>query len=137
MSVIKSKRSTSSAQFLDTARDLHIYTLKTCTNQKRFPKKYTFFITQDIVKTASNIHTLVKKGNSIFPSCVRDVEMRREYFVQASAELQSLISQIGVAYETFPIRDKTMTTWLGKIHEEIKLLKSVIKADEERYKNIK
>ena len=124
MSVIKSKRGVSGVQFLDTARDLHIFTMRTCV---KFPKRYTFFITNKIVETASNIHTCVKRGNSIFPSNANDVRLRREEFLTASVEIQSLISQINVAYEIFPIADKTMLRWLDLINKEMSLVKNVLK----------
>lgn len=134
MSVLKTNRGESGAQFLDTAKDLHVFTMRTCV---KFPKRYTFFITQDIVQSASNIHAYVKRGNSIFPSCLQDVKLRREQFVLANAELQSLISKINIAYDTFPIEEKKMLKWLDLIHKEINLIKKVIKKDEERYAHIK
>lgn len=45
MSVLKSQRGESAVQFLDTARELEIYTIKTCA---KFPKRYMFLITKDI-----------------------------------------------------------------------------------------
>lgn len=135
MSVIKSKRGVSGVQFLDTAKDLDLFTMRTCV--KYIPKRYTFYIAQPIIITASNIHSCVKRGNSIFPATARDVEMRREQFVMASAELQNLISKINIAYEMFPIADKIILKWLGLINQEISLLKNVIKKDEDRYKDIK
>lgn len=131
MSVIKSKRSVSGVQFLDTARELQMFTMRTCV---KFPKRYTFFITNSIVQCAVNIHGFVKKGNSIFPSNAHDVQLRHEQFVMANAELQNLISQIGIAYDTFPIVDKTIKQWMELIEKEISLIKNVIKKDKERFK---
>lgn len=131
MSVIKSKRGLSGVQFLDTARELHLFTLRTCA---KFPKRYTFFITNNIVQCAINIHSYVKKGNSIFPSNADDAKLRREHFIRAGAELQNLISQINVAYDMFPVSDKIMKQWMELIQKEIALIKNVIKKDKERYK---
>ena len=134
MSVIKSKRSVSGVQFLDTAKDLDLFTMRTCV--KYIPKRYTFYITQPIINIASNIHSCVKRGNSIFPATARDVEMRREQFIMANAELQNLISKINLAYEMFPIADKVILKWLDLVNKELSLIKTVIKKDEERYKAI-
>ena len=41
VSVIKSKRSQSSAQFLETAQQIQIYTLRQCV---KFPKRYTILL---------------------------------------------------------------------------------------------
>lgn len=131
MSVIKNKRGLSGVQFLDTARELQIFTTRKCV---KFPKRYTFFITSSIVQCAINIHSYVKKGNSIFPSNADDAKLRREQFTLAIAELQNLISQINVAYEMFPVADKTMMQWMELIQKEISLVKNVIKKDKEKYK---
>ena len=47
MSVVKTRRGESSAQFLDTARELEIFTLQQCL---KFPKRMTFFLAQPIVQ---------------------------------------------------------------------------------------
>lgn len=134
MSVIKSKRGVSGVQFLDTAKDLDLFTMRTCV--KYIPKRYTFYLAKPIIDIASNIHSCVKRGNSIFPATTRDVAMRREQFVLAQAELQNLISKINIAYEMFPIADNVMLRWLDLINKELTLVKTVIKKDEERYKDI-
>lgn len=53
MSVLKSQRGESAVQFLDTARELEIYTIKQCA---KFPKRYMFLITKDIVALASAVY---------------------------------------------------------------------------------
>lgn len=134
MSVIKSKRRVSGVQFLETARDLDLFTMKTCI--KYVSKRYTFYLSQPTVLVASNIHSCVKRGNSIFPSTKRDVEMRREQFIMAGAELQNLISKINIIYEMFALPENIAIKWLELIDTELSLVKSVIKKDEERYKDI-
>lgn len=100
MSVIKSKRSESEMEFIYTARQLQIYTIQKCVN---FPKRYTFYVSQPIVDSATKIHQCVKCANSIYPLNQHEAQMRRDYMLQANAELYSLISQIEVAQEIFGI----------------------------------
>ena len=134
MSVLKSKRRVSGVQFLETARDLHLFTMQTCI--KFVPKRYTFYLSQPAIMTAYNIHACVKRGNSIFPTTKRDYEMRREQFIMAVAELQNLVSQINIIYEMFPMPDNVSTKLLGLIDSELNLVKGAIKKDEERYKDL-
>lgn len=94
MSVIKSKRSTSDMEFLATARKLEIYTIQKCVN---FPKRYTFYVSQPLAAAATRIYEDVKRGNSIYPLNQHEVQIRRDYFLHANAELQSMISQLEVA----------------------------------------
>ena len=131
MSVIKNKRSLSGVQFLDTARELQIFTMRICS---KFPKHYNPFLNWPIIQQSVNVHNFVKKGNSIFPTNQMEYELRRQQFVLAGAELQAMISQINIAYDTFPIEEKKHKEWMELINKEIALIKNVIKADKERYK---
>ena len=133
MSVIKSKRKPSDMAFLYNARQLQIHTIKKCVN---FPKRYTFYISQQIANCATRIHENVKLGNSIFPTNQHEVQMRRDYFLQANAELYNLVSQIEVANELFGLEADSMIYWMDMIEEEIRLVKAVIKKDRERYKEL-
>lgn len=91
ISVIKSKRSISNIEFLYNARNLEIYSIKKCTN---FPKRYTFYISQPIANASTKIYELAKCGNSIYPTNQHEVQLRKDYFLKAKAELYSLISQV-------------------------------------------
>ena len=133
MAVIKSKRSTSEMEFLATARKLEIYTIQKCVN---FPKRYTFYVSQPIANAATRIYENVKRGNSIYPLNQHEVQMRRDYFLNAYIELQSMVSQIEVAQELFGIEMETMKYWMEIIISEIRLVRAVLKNDRERYKNL-
>jgi hypothetical protein len=133
ISVIKSKRSVSNIEFLYNARNLEIYSIKKCTN---FPKRYTFYISQPIANASVRIYELAKCGNSIYPTNQHEIQLRRDYFLKAKAELYSLISQVEVACELFNIENKTLTYWMSLINNEINLIKGVIKSDKNRYSNL-
>lgn len=112
MSVIKSQRSNSPVEFIHTARELEIYTIKKAVG---FPKRYTFYVSQPLASTATEIHKLVKMGNSVYPQNQHEVQIRRDYFLRALAELQALVSQIEVAAEIFPIEPNQMKIWMEMI----------------------
>ena len=133
MSVIKSKRSTSEMEFLATARKLQIYTVRKCAG---FPKRYTFYVSQPIAGAATRIYEDVKRGNSIYPLNQHEVQMRRDCFLRAHAELQSLISQLEVAQELFGVEMDTMQGWMELVDTEIRLVKAVLKNDRARYKEL-
>ena len=133
ISVIKSKRGQSSMQFLDTATKLHIYTIKQCV---KFPKRYTFYVSQSISDTATEILKCAKSGNSIYPTNAHEVQVRRDYFLRAYAETQSLVSLINDARELFDISGSTLTGWMELIQSELNLIKGVMKADKQRFKKL-
>lgn len=129
MSVIKSKRSTSDMEFLATARKLEIYTIQKCVN---FPKRYTFYVSQPLAAAATRIYEDVKRANSIYPLNQHEVQIRRDYFLHANAELQSMISQLEVAQELFGIEMDTLKYWMDIVDTEIRLVKAVLKSDRAR-----
>ena len=63
VAVIKSKRGESAAQFIETAYNLQVHVTKMCI---KFPKRYTFFTTIDIVEGLwGNIYDLVTDTDKI------------------------------------------------------------------------
>ena len=120
-------------EFVHTARELQIYTIKKCIS---FPKRYTFYISQPISEAATHIHQLVKMANSIYPLNAHEAQIRRDYLLRANAELNSLISQIEVAHELFGLEHNVMKFWMDIVDREIRLVKGTLKKDRERYKNL-
>lgn len=116
-----------------TARELQIYTIQKCVG---FPKRYTFYVSQPLAAVATRIYEDVKRGNSIYPANQHEVQLRRDYFLQAGAELQNLVSQIEVAYELFRFDTNIMTRWMELVDTEIKLIKALLKSDKSRYKDL-
>ena len=133
LAVIKSKRSTSEMEFLATARKLEIYTIQKCVN---FPKRYTFYVSQPIANCSTRIYEGVKRGNSIYPTNQHEAQMRRDNFLNAYAELQSMVSQLEVAQELFGIEPDTLKYWMEMVNAELLLIRAVLKNDRERYKNL-
>ncbi len=134
MSVIKSKRNESDMQFLNTARELEIYTLR---QSKNFPKRYSLFFDLHLLHPAVQVYEYVKEGNSIdHPLCQEEANIRREHFLKAYAKLQSLTSQIEIAHEAFQLNFDSMRRWMDLVDQEMRLVKAVMKADRARYKNL-
>lgn len=134
MSVIRSKRDESKIEFLYTARQLQIYTIKKCIS---FPKRYTFYVSQPIANAATRVHEYVKMANSIYPTNAHEVQLRRDYFLKANAQLQSLVSQVEVAHELFGLEHNVKKYWMDLIDTEIRLVKGIMKSDKERLKNVR
>ena len=130
MSVIKSKRGESQVQFLQTARDLFKFTQEQCV---KLPKRYTFFGKMQTFDCASRMMANVKRGNSIYPRNNHEVQMRRDYFLTALSELQVLAEHIDNLRGLFNIKDTIMVKWMELLTDEIKLLKALVKKDNERF----
>lgn len=140
MSVYKSKRGASSAQFVETARKLQVHTLEQCL---KVPKRYTFYLTQKIMDHASAVYDEVTMANSIFPINQHEAQLRRDHLIAANAKLQALDRQLGLLAavlwknpENFKGFDNAFTVWGELIIEEAKLIFGIRRSDRARYKNL-
>ena len=133
MSVVKSKRATSEMEFIHTARELQIYSIRKCAG---FPKRYTFYISQPIANIALSVYDDVIRANSIYPTNRHEAQLRRDHLLSALAELHSLVSQIEAAGEMFGIEANVMKYWMELVEKEMRLVKGALKRDMERYNNL-
>lgn len=140
MSVYKSKRGKSSAQFVETARKLEVHTLEQCL---KVPKRYTFYLTQKIMDHASGVYDEVVMANSIYPTNEHEAQLRRDHLIAANARLQALDRQLGLLAgvlwknpENFKGFDHAFTVWGELVIEEAKLISGVRRSDRERYKHL-
>ena len=131
MSVPRSKRGVSEAEFLHTARELQIFTLRRC---KHIPKRYTFLVAKPLTNSAASVYEMAKSGNSIYPRNQHEAQLRRDYFNRAVAGVYSLVSQVEVCREMFSIPPDMMLEWMRLCKQEIELLKGVMDSDRRRYK---
>jgi hypothetical protein len=140
MSVYKSKRGESAAQFVETARLLEVHTLAQCL---KVPKRYTFFLSTEIMRLASEVYNNAKAANSIFPSSKHEAQMRRDRLIETNNELQCLLGKLGLLADVlkknpngFKGLDNALETWGNLITEEAKLISGVKKSDKERFKHL-
>jgi len=133
MSVIRSKRSTSDMQFLNTARELESKTRHRCVNG---PKRYTFYGLKELWETSRRIHAGVKEGNSVFPTNQHEAQIRRDYFIKAHSACQDYISQIELFLEDGILTPEIVEELIGLVDTEITLVKAVMKSDKARYKDL-
>jgi len=134
MSVVRSKREESNMEYIHTARELQIYTIRKCAG---FPKRYTFYVNQPIADHANKIYRCVVMANSVYPTNAHEVQIRRDYLIKANAILHSLVAQIETAHEIFGLEAKVIKYWMELVEKEIRLVKGTLKKDKERYKNMK
>lgn len=88
MSVLKQKRTTSKAEFINTANQIYVETLNFLT---RLSARYSRLIAEPVAKLAGEIVDHAEKANSIFPSDPQRVEMRKAHLIEARASLMALL----------------------------------------------
>ena len=133
MSVPKHKRHESYVEFLSNAYEILSFTIKQCV---KFPKRYTFFLSNYIVKFADEALEKTIKANSIMPRNKIELQNRIDFLNEAIGACNNMIPRIKFAKETFTITDGVMIRWMEMLDKELNLLVGVIKSDRERYKEL-
>jgi len=139
MSVIKSKRLESTMEFLDTMKKIHKEVISLC---MRCPKRWDRFLTGDIAHLANMAMIRTKRGNSIYPTTQEEVQLRRNEFINATADLRGLISMLGNLFDyavdsgEYGIKSSRMESIMLLIETEINLLRGLMRKDAARYKTL-
>lgn len=134
MAVVASKRTESELTLLTNARELASYTIKICSNEKNFPKRYRWCITSKIVDAAISINSNILKANSTYVKEKEDYHLRKQYQVKALVETYELLCLMDIAYNTFSIDGNRMKYWVGLVRGVQNALRKWRKSDEQRFK---
>ena len=103
---LKNKRGQGKLEVLLKARSLAKYTLIIAKNEKIFPKRNRWLLTQPIVNTDLEIFTDIRKANDIKVKIDDDYKKRRGYQLDAHAKCEALLSLVELAYVTLHIKGK-------------------------------
>mgnify|MGYP001146655223 CR=1 FL=1 len=129
--VPKNKRNESRLEFLDNAYNLQLEMIRTCS---KFPKRYMFFFTQNLVKLATSCHENVKSANTIFPTNKEELQIRTNYLNNSLCDLYNLLSQLSIANKLTEISEHKLKTILEMIDKEIPLIKGLKNSDKKKFK---
>jgi hypothetical protein len=153
MSVPSSLRNLSKVQFVYTAKELKLYTIRKC---KSFIKSYTYYTNIPCVENVNEIFNCVIKANNIYPRNQHEAQIRRDYLVEARGRLYILVTQVDDMYNLFQFRTKKdeerekrgerpqnkkspediLEEWMGLIDKEFKLIQGVLDSDLSRSKKL-
>ena len=136
MSVIKAKRSEGKLQVLIQANNLCVYTVQICKNEKYFPKRDRWIMTQHIVHEALDVLCCIKRANAVNVATLEDYKYRRAQQVEAYSHAEALLTLLDVAYITLCIESQRIEFWTGQIISVENLLKKWRESDRKRYKSI-
>ena len=87
MSVLKQKRTTSKAEFINTANQIYVETLNFLT---RLSARYSRLIAEPVAKLAGEVIDHAEKANSIYPSDDQRKSLRKAHLLEARASLKAL-----------------------------------------------
>lgn len=95
MSVLKSKRSESKAEFINTANEIYTRTIAFLT---RLSARYSRLLAADVARLASEVLDHAEKANSIFPSDDKRRRLREARLLEARASLMALDVHLAHCY---------------------------------------
>ena len=135
MSVPTYKRGEQKLTVLTKALALADHTLTKTRNEKLFPKRSRWQLTNRIVTAALDIAEAVRKGNSIRVECEQDFLRRRAYQQQAREAAEWLATLLDMAYRNLgTLSGQEAEYWLGLIIDLEDLLSAWRKADADAWR---
>lgn len=87
MSVLKSKRTESKAEYVNIANAIYIETINFLT---RISARYSRLIAEPVAKLAGEVIDHAEKANSIYPSDDQRCQLRKAHLLEARASLMAL-----------------------------------------------
>lgn len=139
MSVPKSRRGESPAEYINLAREIYVFTY----NRVRIlPKTYTFYFSLPLYNAAREAYRLIKTANLIYidskaPEEIRrrNIQRRKELYEDAQGYYNSMLDILDLAYmnvthEKLP--PNVLKEWVGYITDEISQISKIKQSDKNR-----
>ena len=134
MSVPVNQRSQSKLEACVKAHDLCVYTLQITANDKIFKAEYRAALTDKIIATALNIHTLAWSANNVIVKGPEDLKGRNRLQDEAVIQCNVLLSLIEIAKSLFHLSTKRVIYWSAKAIETRNLIKAWKESDKKRFR---
>lgn len=134
VSVPKAKRGEGKLEVLTKALDLADYTITVCKNEKSFPKRDRWIITNRIVEAVISIVECVRKANTIRMEREEDFLRRRQYQQEAMEHAEWALTVIDIAYRNLGLESSRVEHWTGLILEVERLLSAWRKSDRDAWR---
>ena len=136
MSVPKGCRTESKLQVLTELQALCTYTIQICKNERNFPKRDRWILTQHIVKLAVDAYALARKANAVRVATMEDYKLRRGWQVECRSCLEALLGMIEIAYLSLALESKRVEFWTGQVISAEEKLAAWRNSDRKRYRDI-
>lgn len=139
MSVPKSRRGESPAEYINLAREIYVFTYK---RVRLLPKTYTFYFSLPLYNAEREAYRLVKTANLIYidskqdgPIAERNKQRRRELYEDAQGYYNSMLDTLDLAFtevnhEKLP--PSVLKEWVGMITEEVSQISKIKRSDKSR-----
>jgi len=117
---------------VDAAKNLAVYTIQICGNEKIFLPKY-LATTSMLRNTALTIYENAWMANNVKVVTKEDWDLRRNYQVISAAKCNSLLALIDLSKSLYHLKSNRVKYWAQKTIEVRGLLRKWHESDQERY----
>lgn len=135
MSVDWSKRNESKLKIFIKAGELCVYTIRLCSNENNFPKRYRWCVTSKIVDSVLDAYKLLVSANKVRVESQQDLIRREDLQDQAYGCLEASTALMDVAFQLFQLKSTSVDYWVGLVEEVQKLLAAWKKSDAVRFQD--
>lgn len=136
MSVLAGKRAESKMEFLNTAHELELQTIRMTMRENAIPKRYRYVLGRPLTDAARTLNQYIVYANGIFQTKKAEYEVRRKYQKRAMLEIQNMLELMRITTELIPIKNTVLEEWVKLATLEENLLRKWIQADRQRYKDL-
>jgi hypothetical protein len=139
VSVPKSRRGESPAEYLNLARELYVFTYN---RVRLLPKSYTFYFSLPLYNAAQRAYRLIKTANLIYidekaPEEIRrrNIQRRKELYEDAQGYYNSMLDVLDLAFTTVnheKLPPTVLKQWVSMITDEISQISKIKRSDKGR-----
>ena len=133
MSVPVNQRTHGKLEVCVKAHDLCCYTLQITANKKHFIPEFQESLTNRIIESAIDIHSLCWSANNILVNSIEDLRERTMYQEKAAIKCNILLSLIQIAKRIFHLSTKRVVYWSEKAIDVRNLIRAWRESDLKRY----
>ena len=127
ISVVKSRR-TDKSEMCYLANEVEYKVIKMTMNEKYFPKRARFIITNKLIDSVMNVSANFNAANGIFPTSAVKLIIREIYQIIGKANIAVLEHQLNLSKRLFNIPAAVLDDIFGQISEMKKMYPNWFKA---------
>ena len=115
------------------AKGLCVYTIQICKNEKNFPKRDRWILTNEIVSCAVKAYGKIREANSITVTTLDDYMLRRKDQIKARKKLKRMEGLVEIAGDVLSLEEDRIVYWGNFIRQTLDLLAKWRAGDRKRY----
>ena len=127
ISVVKSRR-TDKSEMCYLANEVEYKVIKMTMNEKYFPKRARFIITNKLIDSAMNVSANFNAANAIFPNTEEKLKLREQYQTIGKANISVLEHQLNLSVKLFNIPSAVMDDIFSQVSEMKKMYSNWVKS---------